>query len=305
MTTLRVGTRGSDLALWQTTWVCDHLRDAHPFLALEPVVITTHGDLAADERIGPSWPAGAFVAAVEAALLDGRVDMAVHSYKDLPTVETAGLCVAATPERGPVHDVLLTRSTDQLAALPDGARIGTNSARRAAQIARIGRVEIVPIRGNVPTRIARIEREGLDGVILAAAGLTRLGIDHPHRIDLPPDRFVPAPAQGALAVQTRAGTPTERLAAAVEHRPTRLAVTAERAVLRTIDAGCHTPVGALATVSGDTITLHAQLFSSDLQRMAEGIETRQGVATPDDAAAIGTALARRLMDQLDRGERPR
>jgi hydroxymethylbilane synthase len=295
MKPLRVGTRGSDLALWQTTWVCDRLREAHPGLVFEPVVIQTHGDLAPEEPIGPAWPAGAFVSAVEAALLERRVDLAVHSYKDLPTTTTAGLAIAATPVRGAVHDVLLTRTAVRLEDLPAGARIGTNSARRAAQIRRVARVEIVPIRGNVPTRIAKMERERLDGVILAAAGLERLGIDYPHRIDLSPERFVPAPAQGALAVQTREATLAANLVTALEHVATRLAVSAERAVLHAIEAGCHTPVGALARVEGDRVSLRAQLFHEDGVRVVEGIDAGR------DPEALGTALARRLMNELAGG----
>jgi hydroxymethylbilane synthase len=289
---LRVGTRGSDLALWQTTWVCDRLREAHPLLVIEPVVIKTHGDLAPDERFGPSWPAGAFVGAVEVALLDGRVDLAVHSYKDLPTAETVGLRIAAIPKRGPVHDVLVTRTAVRLEDLPPGARIGTNSARRAAQIRQVGDFEVVPIRGNVPTRIAKLEREGLDGVILAAAGLERLGISPPHHIDLPTDRFVPAPAQGALAVQTRAGTAAADLVVAIDDATTRRAVAAERSVLLEIEAGCHTPVGALAMVTGDGVTLHAQLFSEDHARVVDGTEVGR------DPVSVGAALARRLMAEL-------
>jgi hydroxymethylbilane synthase len=289
---LRVGTRGSDLALWQTNWVCDRLRAIHPLLVIERVIIKTHGDLAANEPFGPSWPAGAFVGAVEVALLDGRVDLAVHSYKDLPTAETVGLTIAATPVRGAVHDVLLTRGVTRLEDLPAGARIGTNSARRAAQLRQVGTFEFVPIRGNVPTRIAKLEREGLDGVVLAAAGLERLGIAHPYRIDLPTDRFVPAPAQGALAVQTRAGTSSAALVAEIDDPATRRAVTAERAVLLEIEAGCHTPVGALATATGEEITLRAQLFSDDHVRMVSG------TAAGRDPVALGAALARRLMADL-------
>jgi hydroxymethylbilane synthase len=289
---LRVGTRGSDLALWQSNWVRDRLRAVHPSLAIELVVIKTHGDIAATEPFGPAWPAGAFVGAVEVALLDGRVDLAVHSYKDLPTAETVGLTIAAIPERGPVHDVLLTRSLSRLEDLPPGARIGTNSARRVAQLRQVGDFEFVPIRGNVPTRIAKLERERLDGVVLAAAGLERLGIAHPHRIDLPTDRFVPAPAQGALAVQTRAGTPAADLAAVIDDATARRTVTAERAVLLEIEAGCHTPVGALATVTGDLVQLRAQLFSEDQARAVIGADEGR------DAAALGARLARRLMEEL-------
>jgi len=292
MNVVRVGTRGSDLALWQSNWVCRRLREAHPSLECEQIVISTHGDLSPDQPIDASWPAGAFVRAVEQALLEGRVDLAVHSYKDLPTALTEGLAIAATPERGAVHDVLLTRVPMGLGDLIQGARIGTSSPRRAAQIGQLGDFEIVPIRGNVPTRVAKLASERLDGVILAAAGLERLGIDHPHRLDLPTDRFPPAPAQGALAVQAREHTPMSDLVAVLEHASTRLAVTAERQLLRVISAGCQTPVGATATVHADTVSLHGQLFSDDHARMAEGVELGP------DPVAVGTALARRLMAEL-------
>jgi hydroxymethylbilane synthase len=292
MSVVRVGTRGSDLALWQSNWVCQRLRESHPSVECEQIVISTHGDLSPDQPIDASWPAGAFVAAVEQALLEGRVDLAVHSYKDLPTVLTDGLAIAATPERGAVHDVLLTRAPMGLGDLPTGARIGTSSPRRAAQIKRIGDFEIVPIRGNVPTRVAKLAKERLDGVILAAAGLERLGIDHPYRTELPVDRFTPAPAQGALAVQSRKHTPMSDMVAVLDHGPTRLAVTAERQLLRVISAGCQTPVGASATVGAGAVSLHGQLFSDDHSRMAEGVEVGR------DPVAVGTALAHRLMDEL-------
>jgi hydroxymethylbilane synthase len=292
MTALRVGTRGSDLALWQTNWVSERLREAHPSLEIEQVIIKTHGDVVTDRNFGASWPVGAFVSALENALLEGRVDFAVHSYKDLQTAETEGLTVAATPVREAVHDVLLTRVPMRLEELPDGARIGTNSPRRAAQLLRLGKFEIVPIRGNVPTRVAKIEREGLDGVVLAAAGLKRLGIEYPHVIELPTDQFVPAPAQGALAVQTRLDGQARGIVTVLDDRTTRRAVEAERSFLKRINAGCHTPVGALGACRGETVTLHARLFSDDYSQCVEGTESGQ------EPQAVGTALADRLMGEL-------
>ena len=309
---LRVGTRGSDLALWQTNWVCDRLRAAHRGLDIEQIIIKTQGDLDAKSNFGRDWPVGAFVSALENALTERRVDFAVHSFKDLQTAETAGLTIAATPPREVVHDVLLLKKGVRLlfddgeadsrqgeatkSSLtpfwPDGARIGTNSPRRAAQLLQFGKVEIVPIRGNVPTRIAKIERENLTGVVLAAAGLKRLGIKHPDRIDLPTDRFVPAPAQGALAIQTRVEDEAHALCAVLDDPATRKAVVAERQVLSRINAGCHTPVGTLATVDGDRITLHAKLFSDDYSVVAEG--TLEGA----DPIAVGTELADRLIADL-------
>jgi hydroxymethylbilane synthase len=292
MTTLRVGTRGSDLALWQTNWVCERLRVAHPLLQIEQVIIKTHGDAVTDKNFGRDWPVGAFVSAIENALTEERIDFAVHSFKDLQTAETAGLTIAATPDREVSHDLLLTRTRMELEDLPDGGRIGTNSPRRAAQLLRLGKFEIVPIRGNVPTRIAKIEREGLDAVVLAAAGVKRLGIEYPYIIELPTDVMVPAPAQGALAIQARRDTEAVELLSLLDDAPTRSAVTAERSFLRRINAGCHTPVGALATVDGNHVSLHARLFSDDYAQVVEGTESG------DDPNAVGIALADRLLSEL-------
>lgn len=292
MSTLRVGTRGSDLALWQTNWVCDRLREAHPSLQIEQVIIKTHGDVVTDRNFGRDWPVGAFVSALENALTDERIDFAVHSFKDLQTAETAGLVIAATPPREVVHDLLLTRTEMRLEDLPQGGRIGTNSPRRAAQLLRLGEFEIVPIRGNVPTRIAKIEREGLDAVVLAAAGVKRLGIEYPYVIELPTDVMVPAPAQGALAIQTRQSSEAVKLLGVLDHPPTRCAVTAERGFLRQINAGCHTPVGALASVAGEQVSLHARLFSDDYAHVVEGRESGT------DPTIVGNSLADRLMSEL-------
>lgn len=295
MTRLRVGTRGSDLALWQTGWVCDRLAEQHADLELEQVIIRTHGDLVTDRNFGKDWPVGAFVSALENALLEERVDIAVHSFKDLQTAATAGLAISATPPRAAVHDVLLTREPMTLTEIPEGARIGTNSPRRAAQLLQLGKFFIVPIRGNVPTRINKMEREGLHGVMLAAAGLERLGVDWPHRIDLSVTDMIPAPAQGALAVQTRCDGAAARLVATLDHHETRRCVTAERSFLATINAGCHTPVGALARVEGDGVRLHARLFTDDYVRFVEGVEQDR------DAQACGERLAHRLLRELEAG----
>ena len=292
MSVLRVGTRGSELALWQADWVCRRLREAHPSLVLEQVVIRTHGDEAADRNFGPDWPVGAFVSALEHALIEESIDLAVHSCKDLPTKLTEGLSIAATPARDVPHDVLLTKSGLPLEDLPPRARIGTNSPRRAAQMLRLGDFEIVPIRGNVPTRIARLDRDELDGIVLAAAGLKRLGINYPHVIELPADRFLPAPGQGALAVQAREGSEVWSLALAIDHLPTRNAVTAERSFLREMNAGCHTPAGALALWEAGTLSLRARLFSEDYSMDVEGVDSGP------DPESVGARLARRLVSDL-------
>lgn len=292
MTRLRVGTRGSDLALRQTRWVCDLLRGAHAGLEFEEVVIKTHGDIATGQPLDTDFPVGGFVSAIEQALLDGRIGFAVHSYKDVPTAATPGLMIAAVPPREAPHDVLVTREPVDLSNLPRGIRLGTSSPRRAAQFRRLADVQIVPIRGNVPSRIAQVGQGGFDGVVLAAAGLRRLGLQPPNLIDLPVDRFVPAPAQGALAVQVRDGDAATALLLSIEDEPSRHRVEAERSFLRHLHAGCHTPVGALATMNGSTIALHGQLFSDDGLRMVEGVETG------DDPQPIGARLAERLARKL-------
>lgn len=292
MTTLRAGTRGSDLALWQTGWVSDRLREAHPGLTIKQIIIKTHGDTATEQRFDADWPVGGFVHAIEQALVNHEIDFAVHSYKDLQTAATEGLIIAAIPPREVVHDVLVVRRPMSLSDIKDGFRLGTSSPRRSAQFRRLAKVEVVALRGNVPTRIAKLESEQLDGVVLAAAGLKRLGINPQHIIDLPTDRFVPSPAQGALAIQTRVNDEAEKIIGVLDDALTRRGVLAERSFLQTIGAGCHVPVGALSSLDDDSVTLYGQLFSDDGLKLAEGRETGT------DPTLVGEALARRLMNEL-------
>lgn len=186
-----------------------------------------------------------------------------------------------------VHDVLVTRQSVDLNSLPPGFRLGTSSPRRAAQFRRAtgGKIQIVPIRGNIATRIKKIQDDGLDGTVLAAAGLKRLGLEPPHRIDLPLDRFVPSPAQGALAIQTRENTAVVELIRAIDDLDARKTVDAERSFLRAIGAGCHVPVGALASLERTQVTLRGQLFGDDGISLAEGIETGE------DPFDVGARLA--------------
>lgn len=292
MKRLRVGTRGSDLALAQTRGVCDRLRTLGADLEIELVVIRTAGDEASERREEAEWPVGAFVSTIERSLLNGDIDFAVHSYKDLPTTPTAGLVIAAVPERGIPNDILVTNRAVDLGALPPGLRIGTGSPRRSAQLRRLADVQVVPIRGNVPTRLARVQSGELDGVVVAAAGLERLGLTVYFGVVLPIDRFPPAPGQGALAVQAREGHGAADCLRALDHEPTRLAVDAERAFLREVGAGCRSPAAAYATVNEGRITLHAQLFSDDGARM---VETTQ---TGADPSPLGSSGAQALLHRM-------
>ncbi len=296
MTRLRLGTRGSDLALWQTRWVIGALEKRHPELEVEEVIIQTHGDRHQDAAMhSPEWPAGSFVTALEESMLRGEIDLAVHSCKDLPSQLPESLTIAAFPDRAAVHDVLLTREAVDLERLPAGFRVGTSSPRRSAQFLRFcPGVELVALRGNVPTRVSKLTSGEYDGVILAAAGLSRLGLNAPHLAALPTERFVPAPAQGALAIETRRETEAAAIVGAIDDASVRGTVEAERAVLRAVAATCQTPVGALATTEGDGVSLHGQLFTDDLVHFAEGRLTGK------DPSAVGSELGATLKAQLER-----
>ncbi len=281
------------MALWQTRWVISELRTARPGIEFEEVIIKTHGDVAHDQSFdSPNWPAGGFVGAIEQALLRSEIDLAVHSYKDLPSIGPDGLEIAAVPPRAAVHDVLVTQRPVDIEEIPGGFRIGTSSPRRRAQFLRFVNIDTVPIRGNVPTRVRKVEVGEVDGVVLAAAGLQRLGLKGPHMIDLDTDRFVPAPRQGALAIQTRSDTEATKICAILNHEPSRRRVDAESSFLAAVEAGCQTPVAALATITSQEILLHAQLFSDDGRDFATGTETGS------DPSEIGALLGDRLKQQL-------
>jgi hydroxymethylbilane synthase len=228
------------------------------------------------------------VRGVEAALVEGRADVAVHSAKDVPTTEPPGLTLAAFPERDDPRDVIVSRDGRRFADLPAGALLGTSSPRRAA-IARSLRpdVEVLPIRGNVDTRLRKLHAGEYDALVLAAAGLARLGRGTEATEFCDPLVWVPAPGQGILAVQCRSGDPATAIVAAIDHAPTHAAIAAERAVLRRLGSGCRTPVGAYARLEGDTLVARAVLVSPDGRRTV--IAERTGSA--DAAEQIGTALA--------------
>ncbi|MFX0591487.1 hydroxymethylbilane synthase [Melissospora conviva] len=300
---LRLGTRGSALAMAQSQQFADSLTAATG-RAVELVPIVTAGDRSSEPvaRLG----VGVFVSALRDALIDGQIDFAVHSYKDLPTAGDARLHIAAVPVREDPRDALISRDGRTLAELPPGSRIGTGALRRIAQLHALGlQLEVAPIRGNVDTRLARVRgpEADLDAIILARAGLSRLGRLDEITETLDPMLMLPAPAQGALAIECRADdSDTAELLALLDHPPTRAAVTAERALMATLEAGCSAPVAAFAvlaegepTESGDSteeIYLRGAVISpdgsSDLRRSRTG--------TPAEAAEIGKALAAELLD---------
>jgi hydroxymethylbilane synthase len=260
--TIRIGTRGSALARWQTDHVAGRLRAADRALALDVVTITTAGDALPEVPLAHLEGMGFFTSALERALLAGEIDVAVHSMKDLPIDGSPDLAVGAVPERAPVEDALVARAGLTLATLPARARVGTSSARRTAQL-RAMRPDLVfePLRGNVPTRIERVRAGDLDAVVLARAGLERLGLAAHVTEILPVERVLPAPAQGALAVQARrADHEVMARLATLDHPATRRAVEAERTVLALLGGGCAVPVGAHARDDGLVVRLVAGVF---------------------------------------------
>jgi len=293
MVTVRVGTRASALARWQTEHVLALWRAAEPALAIEVVPIATVGDELAEAPLERMEGTGFFSSTLERALLEAEIDVAVHSYKDLPVSVTPGLTIACVPRRGPVEDALCARDRLRLRELPAGARVGTSSLRRIAQLRALRPdLEFVSLRGNVPTRLARVAAGGLDAVVLARAGIERLGLAERATEVFAPSDVLPAPAQGALAVQSRTDARglNARLAA-FEHTPTRKAVEAERALLHALRGGCSVPVGALARVVGDSIRLEAGVFALE-GSPAYRVDVEGG--TPE---AVGAAAARTLLER--------
>jgi len=288
---LRLGTRGSPLALWQAHMVADRLRAAHGLApdAVEIVVIRTTGDRVQDRALAEVGGKALWTKELDRALETRAIDLAVHSMKDVETHRPAAIALAAVAPRADVRDRLIGAAG--LAALPANARVGTSSPRRAAQVRRARPdVAIVLFRGNVDTRLAKLAAGEADATLLAAAGLDRLG-----RADvgtsLTVDEMLPAPAQGAVGVEVRAGdAPTEALVAAIDHAPTSAAVRAERALLAALGADCRSPVAALAEPEGGALRLRAELLSEDGRLHVAG----EAVVAAGDPAGPA-ALADRLL----------
>lgn len=296
---IRIGTRGSLLATTQAGGIRDALRaKGHE---AELVIVTTAGDQSAApvEQIG----VGVFTAALREAIADDVVDVAVHSYKDLPTAADPRFVIPAIPPREDYRDALVARDGLVLGELPAGSVIGTSSPRRAAQLRALGLgLEIRPLRGNLDTRLSRVSNGDLDGVVVARAGLARIG-----RLDritetLEPVQVLPAPAQGALAVECRSeATDLVAVLAELDHADTRAAVTAERALLAELEAGCTAPVGAIAEVV-ESIDEEGRVFDElSLRGCAAALDgsdviRASGIGTPDRAAELGLAVARELLD---------
>lgn len=296
-TSYRLGTRGSKLALWQANYVADALRKIAK-VEVEIVVISTEGDETAGSLMNPIRP-GVFVSSIRDALIANEVDLVVHSMKDLPSARLLGLKVAAIPEREDARDVIISRSGLGLMELPAGAIVGTSSPRRAARINFL-RPDLVtaPIRGNVDTRIQKVQDGTFDAVVLAAAGIKRLNRASEITEYLTSEQLLPAPAQGALAIEIRGFD--RDLAKALEkldHIETRLITTAERAVLVGLDASCQTAIGALATLDGNRLSLVAELSDGETNRHSRAeaaIVLENGDTMLDEAFQLGLMVAKQL-----------
>jgi len=274
-----LGTRGSELALTQTTMVTAALQTAHPHLKIERQIIQTSGDKRQDLRFSEfsgvaNVDKGIFIKELEIALENGQIDAAVHSLKDVPSDLAAGFTIAAVLPRAAIEDVMITRDPHTLESLPKGARVGTSSVRRAAQLKFLRPdLEIVEVRGNVPTRVKKVLGENaLDAVLLAAAGLLRLGLMNGREIradgttlsalTLDPVKFLPAAGQGAIAIECRAGDDaTIQAIRALNHAETEARVTAEREFLKILGAGCQTPVGAHTWIQEGTLHMAVRVFN--------------------------------------------
>ncbi|WP_346017082.1 hydroxymethylbilane synthase [Pseudenhygromyxa sp. WMMC2535] len=302
---IRLGTRASALALWQAEHVrarlLDHWRVHAPerALTIELVKITTIGDRILDRPLNQVGGKGLFVKGIEEELLGDRIDLAVHSMKDMPAKLPPGLVIACTPERADPRDALISRTGAGLDQLPAGSRLGTSSLRRAALARRIApELEIVSIRGNVPTRIAKIEEGSVDAVLLAAAGLHRLGLDAQISEHLDVERFCPAACQGILALEIREqDSELAELLAPLQHGPTAVAAAAERSFLATLEGGCQVPMACHARFeSDDRIAVRGLVVDPGGEPL---LETREHGA-PAQADALGRAVAETL---LSRGAR--
>lgn len=289
MTSLVIGSRGSQLALWQAHHVAARLQAAGVSTRIE--IIRTTGDHLQTASLAQAGGKGLFTKEIEDALLAGAIDLAVHSLKDLPTEMPHGLALAAIPERENPFDALCGSMLD---ALPQAARVGTSSGRRAAQL-RILRpdLKIQPIRGNVDTRLRKLKDGEFDAILLAAAGLRRLGLEHEITELFMPDRMCPAPGQGALGIQTRTSGDALEICAILNHLPTEQAVRCERTLLAGLGGGCQLPVGAFANAQGGHLQAVAIVVAPDGSRFL-----RESDAAPvDHAADLGRRLSERLLQR--------
>jgi len=292
MAPLRIATRKSPLALWQARHVAGLLKTRSPGTEVTLVELSTEGDRMLDAPLSTIGGKGLFVKEIEAALLDGRADLAVHSLKDVTSTFPPGLVLAAVPEREDPRDAWVSPRGIAFADIPRGGRVGTSSLRRACQLRSMRPdVEVVSLRGNVGTRLRKTEELGLAGSILALAGLRRLGLEGRVTELLPPEVMLPAVGQGALALECAAESPHRALLASLEHRPTRIPIDAERAFLELLEGGCTVPLAAHAILEGDQLWVRGLVGAPDGSEVVRA--ERRGPAAR--ASDLGKELAEELL----------
>ncbi len=294
MERLRIATRKSPLALWQTEHVASRLRAAHPGLSVELVPMSTRGDEVLDRSLAAIGGKGLFLKELELAMQRGEADCAVHSLKDVPMELEPGFALPAILARADHADAFVSHRFDGIDALPQGARVGTSSLRRQAQLrARRPDLQLLDLRGNVNTRLAKLDAGDYDAIVLACAGLQRLGFDARIRVRLDAPDWLPAPAQGAIAIESRADDVlVHALLAVLDDAPTRTCVEAERAMNRALHGSCHVPVAAFARLHGETLELQGLVGSAEDGRVVRA----EASADRDVPATLGEDVAQRLMD---------
>ena len=295
MKKVTIATRGSQLALWQAEHIKSRLMAQYEGLEVELLILKTKGDIILDVPLAKVGGKGLFVKEIEEALLAGTADLAVHSMKDVPMVLPEGLTLGAVPEREICTDLFLSEKYAALEDLPQGAKLGTSSLRRQSQaLALRPDLEVAMLRGNVETRLRKMKEGQYDAIILARAGVKRLGLGASLQQDLTPPSFLPAVGQGALGIEIREDRPEMReLVAFLDDMPTRLCVTAERAFLRRLDGGCQVPIAAHAVLEGEELVLEA-LVADPLGKVVFR-DTVRCAATLEEADAAGQKLAEKLL----------
>jgi hydroxymethylbilane synthase len=307
---LKIGTRGSQLALYQANWVKNRLMEAHPQLNVSLVTIKTTGDKIQDAPLAKIGGKGLFVKEIEEALLKKKVDLAVHSIKDVPTEFPEGLRLSAITKRESPLDVLISRNGTGLIALPKGARIGTSSLRRQAQLLHFRKdFEMIPLRGNLDTRLRKLGELNLDGIVLAMAGVKRLGLEARITEVLPVEISLPAIGQGALGIETRKDDKVvEERIRFLNDQASAIPVTAERAFLKKLEGGCQVPIAAFATIQNTVLHIDGLVGTTDGKRLI-----RHSLEGPlERAEAIGTELAdillgkgaKEILDEIYRRSAP-
>jgi hydroxymethylbilane synthase len=294
MSKVIIGSRGSPLALWQANWVKDLLQEHHSDLAVDIKIIKTSGDKIQDVPLAKIGGKGLFVKEIEEGLLKREVDFAVHSMKDMPIIFPVNLCIACVTKRENPFDALISRNDIKLDDLPKGAKIGTGSLRRMSQLLYYRPdLNLVPLRGNLETRLKKLETEGLDAIILAAAGLIRLGWSDRITEIIPPEILLPAMGQGAVGIETRKNdVDNQILLADMDDEETHYALDAERALVSQLEGGCNVPIGSFATLNGDQITLKGLVASLD----GKTIYKKELTDLKTNAVSLGRKMGNELIE---------